>query len=137
MHTTYRELFPPPDATRRGADKAGVVRLLLKAAANRAAAAKFPLIVEKSRDPGETSTAVAGRQMTPLMIASLKGDVECVSLLIAAGAEVNARSFEGYTPLMFAVLSYPFDPGADRLGTTVADLVAADSPMGDLLRSEK
>ena len=132
LHTTYRELFPLPDADKRGTEKTSVVKLLLKAGASQAVAAKFPLIVEKPRT-GESSTAVASRQMTPLMIASIKGDVACVSLLIAAGADVNARSFEGHTSLMFAVLSYPFHPGADRLGATVADLVAPDSAMANVL----
>ena len=137
MHSTYREQFPSSDTDRNGADKAGVVRLLLKAGANRAAAAKFPLIVERSRNPSQSSAAVASRHMTPLMIASIRGDVDCASLLIAAGAEVNARSVDGHTPLMFAVLSYPFNPGMNRLGATVADLVAPDSPVADLVRSEK
>ncbi len=137
MRTTYREQFPSSDAGGKGADKAGVVRLLLKAGANRTAAAKLPLIVEKSRNPRASSATVTSRHMTPLMIAAIRGDAECASLLIAAGAEVNARSVEGHTPLMYAVLSDPFNPVMHRPGATVADFVAPDSSVADLLRSEK
>ena len=39
---------------------------------------------------------------TPLHLASAKGSVRCVSMLLAAGAQVEAKDDEGRTPLMCA-----------------------------------
>jgi ankyrin repeat protein len=43
------------------------------------------------------------RGQTPLMWAAAEGHSEAVQALIAAGAEINARSKAGFTPLLFAV----------------------------------
>jgi ankyrin repeat protein len=43
------------------------------------------------------------RGQTPLMWAAAEGHVEAVRVLLAAGAEINARSKVGFTPLLFAV----------------------------------
>lgn len=39
---------------------------------------------------------------TPLMLASTKGHYECAKILLAAGADMNARDNDGNTALMFA-----------------------------------
>lgn len=43
--------------------------------------------------------------MTPLMraVSAMERSVECIEVLIAAGADVNAKTSEGYTPLHCAV----------------------------------
>ncbi len=45
----------------------------------------------------------ASANATPLHDAVLTGDVELVELLIANGADVDARDVRGYTPLHFAI----------------------------------
>ena len=47
--------------------------------------------------------AKAQSNITPLMLASLKGNIELVSLLIKHGADKNARSDNGETALSIAM----------------------------------
>ena len=47
--------------------------------------------------------------MTPLLFASREGCVECASLLIASGADVNAADPDGITPAISALINGHFD----------------------------
>eukprot|EP01138_Halocafeteria_seosinensis_P001170 gb/GECG01001196.1/.p1 GENE.gb/GECG01001196.1/~~gb/GECG01001196.1/.p1 ORF type:complete len:251 (+),score=46.00 gb/GECG01001196.1/:1-753(+) len=42
---------------------------------------------------------------TPLHLASFKGNVDCIKLLVSSGSQVNAEAQDGITPLQFAVQS--------------------------------
>eukprot|EP01138_Halocafeteria_seosinensis_P001172 gb/GECG01001199.1/.p1 GENE.gb/GECG01001199.1/~~gb/GECG01001199.1/.p1 ORF type:complete len:100 (+),score=9.11 gb/GECG01001199.1/:1-300(+) len=44
-------------------------------------------------------------QRTPLHLASFKGNVDCIKLLVSSGSQVNAEAQDGITPLQFAVQS--------------------------------
>lgn len=41
-------------------------------------------------------------QATPLILAALKGSLPCVKLLVARGANVNARNAQGHSALQYA-----------------------------------
>ena len=47
--------------------------------------------------------------MTPLMYAARQNRVEIVKLLIASGADLNAKSDKGYTALKYAKMSKAWD----------------------------
>ncbi|MFO0810341.1 MAG: ankyrin repeat domain-containing protein [Gemmataceae bacterium] len=79
---------PDPDATRlmdvlRGGDRAAVRKLL--------------------REQPRAATRKGPGGATPLMYAALYGEAEEVRLLLAAGADANARNEAGATALMWAV----------------------------------
>jgi ankyrin repeat protein len=59
------------------------------------------LLDEKPQLLEETNTF----GMTPLMraVSAMERSVECIKVLIEAGADVNAKTYEGYTPLHCAV----------------------------------
>ena len=50
---------------------------------------------------------------TPLMEAASSGHLEIVKLLISHGADVNAQSSSGNTPLMYACASGKLVPGTN------------------------
>jgi ankyrin repeat protein len=52
---------------------------------------------------------------TPLLYAAREGCVECASILIAAGAELNVPDPEGITPLLMAVMNERFDVASELL----------------------
>ena len=54
-------------------------------------------------DPPVTVGSTAGDDDTPLHVACVWGDVSAIALLLAGGAEVNARGDEGTTPIYNAV----------------------------------
>ena len=65
-------------------------------------AARWGLVEEVTRllDAGVDTDAPDDRLVTPLMLASSGGQRRVVALLLECGANVNARSAEGRTPLM-------------------------------------
>ncbi|HEY6509748.1 MAG TPA: ankyrin repeat domain-containing protein, partial [Vicinamibacterales bacterium] len=50
--------------------------------------------------------------LTPLLFAAREGCVECVDLLVAAGADINRADPEAITPLLMAVMNMQFDTAA-------------------------
>jgi ankyrin repeat protein len=53
--------------------------------------------------------------LTPLLYAAREGCVECASLLIAAGADINLADPEGISPLLMAVINMQFDLAASLI----------------------
>jgi uncharacterized protein len=84
----------------QAAQAKGTGGLELLEAAEQGDAKRVQELLSKGADTRQKRPA-DGR--TPLMIAAVKGDVEVGSLLIRAGADVNVRDSEGWTPLMLAV----------------------------------
>ncbi|MDU8946650.1 ankyrin repeat domain-containing protein [Ovoidimarina sediminis] len=65
-------------------------------------------VMVDSREPGEG--------MTPLLIASLQGEVELVELLVSAGADIEATNATGRTPFFFSTSMESFaNVGDDKL----------------------
>jgi ankyrin len=50
--------------------------------------------------------------LTPLLYAAREGCVECATLLVDAGADINLPDPEGITPLLMAVINMNFDAAA-------------------------
>jgi len=50
--------------------------------------------------------------LTPLLFAAREGCVECVGLLVDAGADINRADPEAITPLLMAVMNMQFDTAA-------------------------
>ncbi|RYH10561.1 ankyrin repeat domain-containing protein [Tropicimonas sp. IMCC6043] len=95
-------------ATRAG--HAAVVAALLDAGA-----------VVDSREPA--------KNMTPLLIASLQGDVDLVKLLVEAGADIEAVSANGRTPFFYSTTTESFrNVGSDELIRFFVDRGVETSP---------
>jgi ankyrin repeat protein len=62
--------------------------------------------LEKALGKGASATARDALGNTPLMLASVYGDVSCVRLLLDRGADVNATNNAGATALMRAAFNY-------------------------------
>jgi ankyrin repeat protein len=70
------------------------------------------LIIKADYANPKTINAEAANYLTPLLVVAkegLDGGMAAATLLVDAGANVNAQDFDGYTPLMYAALSkkYP------------------------------
>ncbi len=50
--------------------------------------------------------------LTPLLFAAREGCVDCVDLLVSAGADINRADPEAITPLLMAVMNMQFDTAA-------------------------
>jgi hypothetical protein len=76
--------------------------------------------------------------VTPLHWAALGGHVEIVKLLLAQGADVNARE-TGYggTPVGWAVHGWGGDADAERYYAVVEVLVAGGAAIGSLLSDDR
>src|SRR5689334_7763490 len=61
-------------------------------------------LLQQGVDPN-TPPGPNDRGMTALMFASWKGNNDIVRLLVQAGADINAKSNSGATPLMYAAMS--------------------------------
>ncbi|MCU1262926.1 MAG: Ankyrin [Bryobacterales bacterium] len=62
----------------------------------------LPTIKRLAAKPGEVN-ATGDRETTPLLYASAYGSVEAIKILLAAGADANAKNAFGATPLMWCV----------------------------------
>lgn len=58
-------------------------------------------------------------QLTPLMIAALRGRKAAVEALLAAGAEINSTDKDGYTALAYAVYGGAADSSLDGNQKTI------------------
>ena len=77
--------------------------------------------MDDSREPGEG--------MTPLLIASLQGEVDLVALLVSVGADIEARSASGRTPFFYSTSMESFvNVGDDKLIRYLADKGVDRSP---------
>ena len=63
--------------------------------------------------------------VTPLMSAAIKGVMECVCMLVEAGAEINVTAKDGFTALIYAayygnaeIVKYLLTQGADKNAVT-------------------
>ncbi|HHT9105353.1 MAG TPA: ankyrin repeat domain-containing protein [Candidatus Wujingus californicus] len=54
--------------------------------------------------PGLLNGATGDQEMTPLHLAANRGNTEIVELLLTKGANIEAREFNGWTPLFSAVI---------------------------------
>ncbi|KAF0920367.1 hypothetical protein E2562_034829 [Oryza meyeriana var. granulata] len=67
-----------------------------------AAARGHPAVVSVLLDHGADPNKIANYVFTPLVSSLLGGSLECMKLLIRAGANVNGAGFNGTTPLLLA-----------------------------------
>ena len=105
-------------------DDSGFTPLLQAAANGDRSAAMVKLLLEHGADPNATcrdklrtvknGTVRLGR-LTPLLLAAPHANYETVSMLIKAGADVNAQDVRGMTPLALAVATDHADPRIVRL----------------------
>jgi ankyrin repeat protein len=91
------------------------------------------LLLERGADPHAVATSPEIGPVQPLHSAAATGRVECARLLIAAGADVNARQGGGFVPLHSAAQSgneelsrLLLDAGADPSAQTDDGRTAAD-----------
>ncbi|MEO8290047.1 MAG: ankyrin repeat domain-containing protein [Gaiellaceae bacterium] len=91
------------------------------------------LLLERGADPEAVATSQEIGPVQPLHSAAATGRVECAQLLLAAGADVNARQAGGFTPLHSAAQSgneeltqVLLDAGADPAAKTDDGKTAAD-----------
>lgn len=75
--------------------------LLLAVVGNQYKIAKFLL------SQGEDPNAIFRGITSPLLAAIEHGNIKMVKLLLANGANVNAKDYDGFTPLDFAERFYP------------------------------
>jgi ankyrin repeat protein len=64
------------------------------------------LLIERGANVRQASAA-NGLAMTALHLATAAGSKELVELLVAKGADINARDLEGATPLLWATNQQP------------------------------
>ena len=107
----------------------------------------FSLLV----DHGANVDAVDDQQSTPLIKATVRGDMGAVVVLLKLGADVNAQNIAGRTPLHVAtlfrnktILKALLAAGArtdirDNSGTTAQDIAAIDGEKGlvELIQEEE
>ena len=98
--------------------------LIAAAEQSRADVARFA--IEQGAD---VDVRDAERGRTPLMLAAERGDLEMMTVLMPAGADVDARSEEGWTALIHAVSQGEID--------AVELLLGADAEPARRLRSMK
>jgi uncharacterized protein len=98
MSTLDETVGRPNPKPHAGIDAAELVRIMLARGANPNLTLKAP-VLERIHNDGDTNL---GDGATPLMRAAKDADVPVMQALLAAGADVNARTKVGKTPLMFA-----------------------------------
>jgi len=94
-------------------DAAELVRIMLARGADPNLTLKAP-VLERIHNDGDTNL---GDGATPLMRAAKDADVTVMRLLLGAGADVNARTKVGKTPLMFAASRLGGFRGTPNRGT--------------------
>jgi len=94
-------------------DAAELVRIMLTRGADPNLTLKAP-VLERIHNDGDTTL---GDGATPLMRAAKDADVAVMRVLLAAGANVNARTKVGKTPLMFAASRLGGFRGTPNRGT--------------------
>ncbi len=84
--------------------------------------------IKEALEAGANIEVVDGKGMSPLVWASLRGNLQSVSLLLERGANVNSQNRSGWTPLIqasahghLAIVKVLLDNGADVNKATAYD----------------
>lgn len=90
-------------------DQSGLKTCLLTALYIASAHGHSHLVEYLLRKGSDKNFSTTTRERTPLHVAAMsfneEGGTECVRLLVENGADVNAKDFHGYTPVMHATKS--------------------------------
>jgi ankyrin repeat protein len=117
-----------PDANRRGSDGTTAVIACLQAYRYKEKEVNLREVVRMLIDAGADPNLSDNKGKTPLIVNAW--DVEIAKMLIAHGADVNARAYDGFTPLLNAgtveVTNLLLQHGADPFVKTEEGKTALD-----------